>query len=280
MAHQLGSPPDSKKCRQLKVKPITLLNGAAMLFSILNSAVTGLLDLIYPPVCAVCNEGLDAGCLCNSCIESFRRIEAPYCDRCGEPIRRDKLICRRCEHEANPHYDWSFAAFQYNGPMLRAVHRLKYDGMIGLADPLGNLFADALRSEPFFARPSPGATNSSRQFDLVVPVPLHPSRQRARGFNQAEALARTLGEQCEYPVLTNIIKRVRRTSTQTTMSSEARAMNVRGAFAVVDRGSLFQKNVLLVDDVLTSTATAREIARVLMEAGANCVCVVALARSI
>ncbi len=251
-----------------------------MLFSGLNSAITGLLDLIYPPVCAVCNEGLDSGCLCKSCIESFRLIDAPYCDRCGEPIRRDKLICRRCEGGANPRYDWSYAAFQYNGAMLRAVHRLKYDGMKGLAHPLGALFADALETEPFFAKASTGATNTSRKFDLVVPVPLHPSRQRARGFNQAEALAKPLAERCECPVRTDIINRIRRTSTQTTMSSEARAMNVRGAFAVVDRGALFQKNVLVVDDVLTSTATAREIAKVLMEAGANCVYVAALARSI
>jgi ComF family protein len=159
--------------------------------------------------------------------------------------------------------------------MLKAIHRLKYDGRTALAPPLGKLLADALPMADALLDGRPMAS----AFDMVIPVPLHPSRLKTRGFNQAELLAREVCAGTGWPLATHNLIRVKKTPTQTAMTMDERAANVRGAFALRDQGQLLHKQVLIVDDVLTSTSTAREIARVIAEAGAARVCVSALARS-
>src|SRR5262249_26772570 len=115
-------------------------------------------------------------------------------------------------------------------------------------------------------------------FDAVVPVPLHPSRLRERGFNQAERLARIMAQERHWKLDANGLLRVRPTSSQTNLPRTERAANVRGAFAPREPMRFAGKAVLIVDDVITTSATLKEAARVVREAGATRVCVVALAR--
>jgi ComF family protein len=244
----------------------------------LQAIGNGLVDLIYPRVCLVCGEDLDGGVLCAFCELQFKPINPPFCDRCGEPISVGRIVCKRCESGPGPAYDWSQAAYQYDGALLRAIHRFKYDGKSALAERLGVLLARSMDART----PLINAERDSGlpEFDMVVPVPLHPGRLRRRGFNQAERIALVLARERSLLMVSNGVRRVRRTPTQTARSLEMRTENVRRAFHIPNPDLFVRKSVLIVDDVLTSTSTVREVARVIAEAGASRVCVIALAQSV
>jgi ComF family protein len=238
----------------------------------------GLLDLVYPPVCLVCREWIAAGALCEMCRKGVSPILPPLCDRCGAPVPAERIVCIECEEGPEPPFDWSQAMGQYTGPLRIAIHHLKYRGKAALAAPLGQMLAHSLDSPvtPLFASRSDPALPL---FDTVVPIPLHPSRLRQRGFNQAERLARVLAAERAWPLDTRGLRRVRRTAVQALLTTrEERAANVQGAFAAASPTHFWNQSVLLVDDVITTMATVREAASVVRAAGASRICIVALAR--
>lgn len=235
----------------------------------------GLLDVLYPPVCLVCGTE-QADPLCPVCRREIEPIPRPYCDRCGIPISADRLVCVSCETEGEPPFAWSQAMGRYAGALRQAIHRLKYEQKTGLALPLGRLLAHSLDS-PSSPLLSACLPSSLPAFEAVVPVPLHPSRLRKRGYNQAELLARVVAEERGWNLDTRGLRRIRRTQTQTALSPAERAANVQGAFTARSPLYFSGQSVLLVDDVLTTTATMRECAKVVQEAGAKRVCIVALA---
>ncbi len=157
---------------------------------LLNETLNGLLDLIYPPVCLVCGARQEV-VFCAECRRAIRPVESPFCDRCGERVEAGRLVCPRCEEGPEPPFAWSQALGLYAGPLRRAIHRLKYEGRTALARPLGRLLAQSLERQNSPLIP-PAHGDGSPAFDCVVPVPLHPSRLRERGFNQAEKIAREL----------------------------------------------------------------------------------------
>ena len=238
----------------------------------------GLLDLVYPPVCLVCRRWISAGALCETCRQSVAPILPPLCDRCGAPVPAERIACTECEEGPEPPFDWAQAMGQYNGPLRTAIHHLKYHGKTALAAPLGQMLARSLdlpASPLCAARSDP----SLPVFDAVVPIPLHPSRLRQRGFNQSERLARVLALERGWPLDTKGLRRVRRTEVQALLTSrEARAANVQNAFSAHSPTHFWNQSVLLVDDVITTMATVREAASVVRTAGASRICIVALAR--
>jgi ComF family protein len=235
----------------------------------------GLLDLLYPPCCLVCGAR-PAEPLCAACIVEIQPFQPPFCDRCGAPVPAGHPVCPACA-VSNPPFAWSQAMGQYAGPLQKAIHRLKYEGRTALARPLGVLLARSLDRppSPLLSSGLPGETPG---FDCVVPVPLHPARFRERGYNQAERLARVVAQERGWQLETRGLLRIRRTRTQTDLGPEERAANVRGAFAAREPLAFDNQRVLLIDDVLTTGSTMRECARVVQEAGAVRVCLVALAR--
>jgi ComF family protein len=160
------------------------------------------------------------------------------------------------------------AAGIFDGPLRDAILKLKYGRRKPLAGPLGELLAAHIRKQPFWPE----------TFDAVVPVPLHPDRERERGFNQAEMFALAVGQELALPAIDCVLIRNRKTKTQTTLSAAKRRENVKNAFAIRDSQSIQGKTLLLVDDVITTLATCDECARMLLEAGARAVYAVALAR--
>jgi ComF family protein len=244
-----------------------------------------LLDLIYPPRCLVCGAWMESGSLCEACVSGFTSLAPPFCARCGVPVDvaigtpqyGDRTLCHACEMGEAPPYEWSQALGQYGGTLRRAIHRLKYDGKTALARPLGIALARSLvdPTSPLLTDP---VSSEPRRIDVVIPIPLHPARLRQRGFNQAERIAYFLASERGWTLDAVSLRRVRRTQTQTALRIAERAANVRGAFAVRDPARFAGRSVLLVDDVLTTGATACEAARMVREAGASRVCIVALAR--
>jgi ComF family protein len=235
----------------------------AKLISNLHSAICissdAVLSVVLAPVCAACSAPLlhpSRGPVCDVCWSSIRPLTPPLCDRCGDPLptwRRVSIplaCCPRCRRTRRV-IDHARAVGAYDGALRAIVHALKYEGRRSLARPLGRLMRE--RGAEVLA----GAA-------WVVPVPLHPSRKRHRGFNQAADLAQHMG----VPVLP-ALHRVRATPTQTGLPAGRRHRNMRDAFAPARaRLALAGTVVVLIDDVSTTGATLEACARTLKQEGA------------
>ncbi len=205
--------------------------------------------------------------LCGACWEGLERIRPPWCRCCGIPIGIEGLcgVCRR----RRPRFAYARAAARYGGLVREAIHAFKFGGRRGLAEPLGELVAGIGLSA------LPGAAP-----DLLVPVPLHRRRERERGYNQALLLSRCLERTWGIPVKADVLVRRGPTVPQADLDAPARRRNVRGAFAVTTPETILGCHVVLVDDVLTTGATAGECARCLTRAGASVVGVLTIARTV
>lgn len=227
--------------------------------------LTRLADWLVPPVCALCGAagagGLD---LCDDCRLALPRL-GPACGHCGLPTAMPVAECGRCL-AAPPRFDAVIAPLAYDYPADRAIQAFKFRHDLSLGRSLAMLLADAVRQR---GEPLP---------DRLLPVPLHRSRLRERGYNQSLELARHLGRALAVPVDTGRLRRTRATAAQSGLDRRARRQNVRGAFAL--RGSAaLPARVALIDDVLTTGATVSELARLLKDAGVAHVAVWALARA-
>jgi ComF family protein len=222
------------------------------------TALDALLSVVLAPACAVCDEPLDRptrGPVCASCWRSILPITPPICDRCSDPLPTWRAIsvplgrCPRCRRGGRL-VDRARAIGAYDGALRAIVHALKYEGRRSLSRPLSDLMR--LRGADMLD----GAA-------CAIPVPLHPSRRRQRGFNQAADLARQLG----IPAV-HALRRTRATPTQTGLPAAQRHRNMRDAFAVTHAArNLSGATVVLVDDVSTTGATLESCARVLKLAG-------------
>ena len=238
--------------------------------------VEAALDLVFPACCPVCDATLGAGRrdpLCGACWDGIVRIAPPVCARCGVPLQvggrgePGALLdvgfeCAQCG-AAPPVFDWARAAGVYTGALRDAVQRFKFGRRPALARPLA-----ALVLEQCAAAVLPGA--------VLVPVPLARARERERGFNQAALLAERVARALGAPLRPRWLARPRATAPQTALSAAERRVNVSGAF--VASPSAAGADVVLVDDVLTTGATAAECARALRAAGARSVGVLTVAR--
>lgn len=235
--------------------------------------LSGILELLYPPICLVCG-GDEREPFCHSCQKCVVPVLPPFCDRCGALVDAGRLVCESCERQ-NPPYDWVHSLGRYEGSLEKAIHLMKYEGKTALAPPLGKLLAHSLLGDE---RLFDHRLENSLLFDFIVPTPLHPARQRERGFNQSELLAQTIAKVTGWKLNANGLIRVKKTRIQARLNRVERIGNVIGAFETVRPFYFKGKSILLVDDVMTTSSTLRECARVLKNDGANRVCLAVLAR--
>lgn len=227
---------------------------------VLDRASRVALDLLFPPRCALCRCG--GAMLCVDCAAALPPANGLRCFRCWMPLA-DGVACHHCTAEP-PSFVSLRAAFVMDEGARQLVHRLKYDGMTALAEPMGAFMAGRL--EPTHA-------------DLVVPVPLHRGRMRGRGFNQSALLAKHLAAAACVPVDPRAAQRIRATKPLArTMHRDERRAIVAGAFAGVP-GRVEGRRVLLVDDVVTTGATLDACSKALLAAGATSVLCVTFARA-
>jgi ComF family protein len=240
---------------------------------VLASLGRSLLDLVYPPRCVLCRAAPadDVGALCPACAQRLPVLCGPQCPRCARPIHtRDGAdqLCGACRLHPRAALDRVAAAGEYYGGMRLLIHLYKYRRCQFLAAQLALLLR---------ARPSVAALLA--ETDWLAPIPLHWMRQRWRGFNQAREIGRCLTNWFGVPLLPpGDFRRVRRTTPQVQLSASGRAANIRGAFAVRTNARIRQTRVTLLDDVLTTGATAHECARTLRAAGAARVNLLVVAR--
>ncbi|MBC8095294.1 MAG: ComF family protein [Akkermansiaceae bacterium] len=240
----------------------------------LKAAFNAALAFAFPEVCQICEAERATpaeGFVCSHCWGTVRFIKPPFCDRCGLPFQGEitsNFECTNCR-EMELHFRSARSAVTTGGPVLEAIHRYKYQRALWFE----NFLADLLirQAEPELR---------AEKWDWLVPVPLYPTRQREREFNQAERLAQRLSAATRIPVNAALLKRVMPTRTQTQLTRHQRAANVRHAFVMRDPAKLGGARIVLLDDVFTTGATTSACARVLRQAGAGEVCVWTVARGL
>jgi ComF family protein len=254
---------------------------------VLRSPADGLCCTLFPCACAVCGGSVlrfTRVPICDFCCAQLPPQPGILCACCGEDLgiatlsisripEADPQLCQPCRI-APPAFVKAVAYGAYQGQLRTLVHLLKYNGMQPIAGRLGVLLADSLEH---FTGCSPM---------LVIPVPMHPRKQRQRGFNHAELLARTaMAEmhrrhpQWRLRLDTRLLERVRVTVSQAGLTTHQRRENLRGAFFVPEPARVAGRDVLLIDDIYTTGATARACSRVLRNAGAASVRVATVARA-
>lgn len=228
-----------------------------------NKYLKSLRDWLLPVNCVLCGAyTLRSHGLCMGCERSLPYVQQA-CPICAGPNPHAKQACGRCQRR-RPHFHHTRALLHYQRPVDKMICHLKYDGELHFAHHLGKLMA---------ARFARGADLPN----CIVPVPLHPSRLRMRGYNQALEIARPVAKSLKIPLDVDTIRRIRPTPTQTGLPLEQRASNVRDAF--VARTRFDGKRVAIIDDVMTSGHTADSLSQCLRCAGAEAVEVWVVARA-
>ena len=226
-----------------------------------------LLDYLYPPHCPVCDRILQPGqggtvCVICRSLDRPRQIHAPYCLKCGKPLENFQQECCRDCRKHPPVFTQGRATFWYR-EMEDAMHRFKNRGRQEYAQFYGKALSQVYRE-----------VQSRWQVQALVPIPIHRSRMRQRGYNQAELLGRELSRRSGIPVREDLLVRRRKTGYQRMLDDQARRENVRDAFRVAGTdhpkacGQLPER-ILLVDDIYTTGSTMNEAAGTLLAAGAK-----------
>jgi ComF family protein len=239
--------------------------------------VDGVLSLLYPDACYICSVPIarlqDCG-VCDTCWKRTLdlRILRPFCPSCGLPLPQPGLegeyLCITCSSKT-PIYSGARSFGVYVSELSLLVQGLKFHGRRNLVHLLSPLLAAAFHE-----------SWDRSEFDCVVPIPLHPQRKRERGFNQAALLAHSLAGLIGIPCCEPALSRTRRTQPQVGLSDPERFRNLKNAFACGSSSLVAQKRVLLVDDVMTTGATAASASEALLAAGALRVSALTVARTI
>lgn len=237
----------------------------------ISSPFQAVASLFYPPLCAICSVPIGPhDHLCKVCREKAPRIKAPFCATCSEPFPgaiTETFSCANCSHRVL-HFEAAVAAYRSRGVVQKVIHEFKYGRALYLRHLVGDWLVETLHDPRL----------EGRRIDLVIPVPLHPARQRERGFNQAELIAELLSARAGLKMLP-ALERIRYTTTQTAFDRTERMENLRDAFRLRKKRDVRGLRVLLIDDVLTTGSTLSECARVLKLAGATSVHAATAARA-
>ena len=231
-----------------------------------------LLDVILPPICHICHSYIpnaNALHICPTCHDLLPLVVSPLCSICGIPFigAGGDHRCGACLAHP-PRFDIARAHFLYEGPIRDLIHSFKYSQRTHLGYPLALLSLKGV-----------SVLSADHKPHLIIPVPLHRSRLRQRGFNQAVLLGRELSRQLALPMVPDALSRNRPTEPQITLAAEKRRINVKGAFSVARPDHVVGKRILLLDDVMTTGSTMNECSKELKMAGAEMVIAVTVART-
>ena len=223
-------------------------------------------DILFPPLCLGCSKDIsEDGYLCDLCRNKIFINSAFFCPVCRLRLADNKIICH---HKDLPRYILG-AATDYGTPTIHnLIHYFKYEGFKRLAPLLSEFLIEYLQRAKF----------SAKNF-ILIPIPLHSSRERQRGYNQSNLLAEILSDKLNIELIDGL-KRVKKTKPQAqAKKSEDREKNVSGCFETVNLNQIKNKNILLVDDVFTSGATINEAVKVLRKSGAKKIAALVIARA-
>lgn len=231
----------------------------------LNIAFETLVDFIYPPECVLCH--CPGAFVCDRCAKSVRTISAPYCPVCGCPGTTSSASCSHCARHPLESLDLIRSVAKYEDDTLRTlIHNFKYEFLPILGKSLAPWLATCY-------------TINQMNAQIIVPVPLHKSRQKFRGYNQSAVLAEALASYINVPVDATTLLRIKKTKIQMTLNASDRRRNVASAFRC-HSDALAGKSVMLIDDVCTTGATLDACASALKKTGVSAVMALTLARAV
>ncbi|MBI3638586.1 ComF family protein [Candidatus Wolfebacteria bacterium] len=265
------------------------------MFLFLIKAKNILLDIFFPPVCFACqkhlaertnadspakisneNSGEEAqnNFLCEECLLSIKLNNSLFCPVCRARIPEFEKIC---------HFNSKYllaAATNYNDPVIQnLIHYFKYKGFENIAPFLSEVLIKYTESVIRNLKPARPAGGLEIRNFLIIPIPLHPSRQRERGFNQSELLAKNIAVYYSIPLINNL-KRIRKNEHQVSLKDYGkRIKNIAGCFSIKNPEEIAGKNIILIDDVFTSGATMNEAVEILKSAGARKIIALVLAKA-
>lgn len=229
---------------------------------------TDIAGLLFPRRCPVCHDAVEESgeLACKICRTRLPYVREPFCLKCGKPLlSEEREYCGDCRRKKHM-FRQGRAPFVYDKLMRESIARFKYGGRREYASFYAEEILRKCAREAVLWKA-----------EVLVPIPLHPSRRKKRGYNQAALLARELSRRCEIPVDEKLLLRTRKTRAQKELNDQERLMNLKNAFSV-RKGNVPYKNIILIDDIYTTGSTIDEAARILRENGAQtvfflCICV-------
>jgi ComF family protein len=247
------------------------------LYKFASEGISGLLNIVFPPRCAVCSDyttgrkSCNINWLCDKCIEDVNFISSPLCSICGIPFpkgsRGEDHPCGNCI-ENPPPFDKAISVFVYDGSIIKAIYSFKYGDKSYLFRAFGELLAEKVKNYIDYHNHNP----------LIVPVPLCNKRLRHRGYNQSALLAGYLAKKLNLVIDYDSLIRIRDTVPQVDLKKEERRKNLINAFTVNNPNKIKNREIILVDDVYTTGSTLKECSKTLKKAGALKVDCVTIAR--
>jgi len=228
-----------------------------------------ILNAIFPRLCFGCNKIVkkEDPFLCAECFSKIPIYQTLFCGLCYARMPDNKKICHK-----NSLYILG-SATQYAHPVKKLIWELKYNKKIAAAKPLKKIvetYLDKLQLISPIGQISP----------IVIPIPLHPVKERQRGFNQSELIAETVSEKLNLPLVKNCLLKNKNTLPQMELDSrEKREKNIVGSFSIKNPNLIVKKNILLIDDIVTSGSTLREAAKILKSAGAKKIIAITAAKA-
>ena len=237
--------------------------------------VTKLVSVLFPSRCLLCqqavvfSENKAAVEICESCYQALP-VNLNACRRCALPLADEiegDVLCGRCISKL-PEFDYAYSLFRYEENIIKLVQQLKFSEKITCARSIGEMLLAACQSDKILQREKP---------DCLLPVPLHGSRLKQRGFNQSIEISRPLVKGLSIKLEYDAVVRQRSTVAQTGLSAKQRRKNIKGAFSLIK--TMPYKHVLIIDDVVTTGSTVNELARLLKKKGVARVGVLSIARA-
>lgn len=221
-----------------------------------------MLDVLYPPRCPFCGKivkrqtgGGASAQVCSVCRKALPFVSEPRCMKCGKPVSHaEQEYCMDCQKNVYA-YDEGRSLLLHRGNVSRAVYQFKYHNKRSYAPVFAEMMAEQYADWV-----------KRKQITELIPVPLHASRKRSRGYNQAELLAEELGKRWGLPVRKNVVFRIKKTKRQKELNDRERAQNLKNAFGVSAKWSP-GKSVLIIDDIYTTGSTIHHLAKILKMAG-------------
>ena len=228
--------------------------------------ITAMGHLLFPPRCPICDEVAKIGenGICGTCVKKVQYVMPPGCCKCGKHLwSQEEEYCTDCKDRTH-YFDAGRALYEY-GTVKQALYRLKYNGRAEYTEIFGEEIAFYFKDYLLEINP-----------DALIPVPMHPQKERSRGYNQAALLAQAIGKYANIPVYTDLVSRIRNTKPLKLLNPEERVNNLKKAF-ILKENSVKLKVVVIVDDIYTTGSTIDEISKVLRQAGVQKIYFVTLA---
>ncbi|MEE9165241.1 MAG: ComF family protein [Nitrospinota bacterium] len=245
------------------------------------------LDIVFPPKCFKCGFsliGLESSSICSSCLRQIALIKQPFCDACGKPFYfqydlpfEGDYWCGTCRTEKH-YFDKARSLGKYEGVFKEALISYKYKGRRELLKDFIKICLQSQNNCYFI--PLKKDVDKTEGIDLILYVPLHKKKLQTRGFDQAFLIAKAISKLSNIPLKADFLFKKKETPPQAALKKQIRIKNLKGAFDVRDSSFLEGKNVLLVDDVITTGVTVNECSKVLKQHGTNRVEVFTLARAV